>query len=726
MRSDDKYPGGEGGSTPDAGDIATVKRRPTIGDVRAAVAKMGARAWTVAPHLRDDDPIPRFGLGADLTHHPRSKDVRPLDISHLVKRTIANPLLSARNLQLQTMDLEVILSIGLDWRNRWGGRWLATIQSQGGCNNCWAFASTALVETMVRIEHGFWAKRSEGDMRDGWGGPTGENWVVRDGPANTPCVHGAGVTGALDWMAANGIADPDCYPWSFSDMTYAPTADRVGRTVRIGKYESIGSNEDAKTWLDVVGPVIASFDAFNDFQAYSGPEVYHQSSMATLAGFHYLLVVGYDDTKQCWIVRNSWGTGWGMVGYGLVGYGECNIDTRPKLGLRHTNPDPWSKRRLHNGNFFESGNGAEHRNFEMIRGDAPRVRHLWRDGGSGGFVWHETATLESATDDAAGAGCVGQPSATSTTFNRNFEAVYWELSGRLRHWWMDQQVNAWHDGGTFGPADIEGFPALIQSNYGAPGNLEVVVRRRGGQLVHLWRDSVEPFAWHEGVVIADGVKMSGPSLVQANVGTKGNFYVVCVTNRGTMQLWWRDNDNGMIWKRGEVFGRHVGATPVCMIQGQFGASDELTAGNFELCVAVGGRVEHWFRDNSALNAEAPRADFADPRFSDVVYATVKASYVQPEPGTTIRADVVPLLHDDGTGRIAAITKAGLYNATLLATVPDRWRRLAVFGHDVKHVWGLVEGSFGFNLEVVVEKTEGVLQHYFRDGDGWHEGVLIDV
>jgi hypothetical protein len=244
--------------------------------------------------------------------------------------------------------------------------------------------------------------------------------------------------------------------------------------------------------------------------------------------------------------------------------------------------------------------------------------------------------------------------------------------------------------------------------------------------VHLWRDSVAPFAWHEGVVIADGVKMSGPSLVQANVGTKGNFYVVCVTNRGTMQLWWRDNDNGMVWKRGEVFGGNVGATPVCMIQGQFGASDELTASNFELCVAVGGRAEHWFRDNSALSAEAPRADFADPRFSDVVYATVKASYVQPEPGTTVRADVVPLLHDDGSGRIAAVTKAGLYNATLLAAVPDRWHRLAVFGHDVKHVWGLVEGSFGFNLEVVVEKTDGALQHYYRDGDGWHEGVLIDV
>jgi hypothetical protein len=45
---------------------------------------------------------------------------------------------------------------------------------------------------------------------------------------------------------------------------------------------------------------------------------------------------------------------------------------------------------------------------------------------------------------------------------------------------------------------------------------------------------------------------------------------------------------------------------------------------------------------------------------------------------------------------------------------------------VKHVWGLVQGSFGFNLEVVVEHMDGRLQHYFRDGEGWHEGAFTDI
>ena len=88
------------------------------------------------------------------------------------------------------------------------GTRLRSPPSLGGASRALSGAA-ALVETMVCIEHGMWSKRFEGDIRDGWGGEAGENWAVTD--HITPCHKFNSVTGALDWIVKNGVADPDCY-----------------------------------------------------------------------------------------------------------------------------------------------------------------------------------------------------------------------------------------------------------------------------------------------------------------------------------------------------------------------------------------------------------------------------------------------------------------------------------------------------------------------------------
>ena len=39
-------------------------------------------------------------------------------------------------------------------------------------------------------------------------------------------------------------------------------------------------------------------------------------------------MIGYDDSKTCWIAKNSWGTGWGESGFFHIAYGECGIDSK--------------------------------------------------------------------------------------------------------------------------------------------------------------------------------------------------------------------------------------------------------------------------------------------------------------------------------------------------------------------------------------------------------------
>jgi C1A family cysteine protease len=39
-----------------------------------------------------------------------------------------------------------------------------------------------------------------------------------------------------------------------------------------------------------------------------------------MAGLHGVVAVGYDDSRQQLVIRNSWGTGWGDRGYGFLPY----------------------------------------------------------------------------------------------------------------------------------------------------------------------------------------------------------------------------------------------------------------------------------------------------------------------------------------------------------------------------------------------------------------------
>ena len=638
------------------------RRRPsleTVGDLRAQLREQQL-PWQVAEALNDEDRLPVFGLGADTEGLIRADELTaPLDFRELLGEPTNNPYLRRRWSELglardvyeyselveHPSEAPAILGVMMeteeppiggaaatrvDWRNRWGWPWITSVRDQNGCNACWAFTGTALVEAMTRIEHAVWTTRSEGDIHKGVG---------------KVCADLGNLGEVVGFVAANGLCDPGSFAWTTANVPYTPTPDRGGRTVKIGTTTWIGSTTDQKTWLDTIGPVATWFMVASDFGGY-GSGVYHRSKTATDLGGHFMLVVGYDDQQQCWIVKNSWGTSWGDGGFGLIGYGESGIDDYAKLGLRGTNPDPLTKRRLHNGSLIESGNGSLHRNFEMVTTyNGAHARHWWREGMTP-FIWKDASVFGS--DVAA---C---PTLTATTYGRNFETVYLTTGNRLHHWWFNQQGGTWSDGGVFGPTDAFGVPGFIQGNYGAPANFEVVVRTTDGKLNHWWRRNGPPWTWYDGGRFATNVAYSGAALVQGREGANGSLEVVCTLADGRMQHWWRDDDHGFAWKLRDSFAAGV-SSPPCMIEGHYTAADERQAGNYELCVAGGGQIQHWWRANNG----------------------------------------------------------------------DRlWRHSATFGHDVMSVIGLVEGSFGFNLEVVALRWDRMLQHYWRDGAGWHEGSVI--
>ena len=84
--------------------------------------------------------------------------------------------------------------------------------------------------------------------------------------------------------------------------------------------------------LDVVsnvGPVAVAIDASrSSFQFYSSG-IYNEPYCSSQYLDHGVLAVGYGDGY--WLVKNSWGTGWGQAGYIYMtrnGSNQCGIATQ--------------------------------------------------------------------------------------------------------------------------------------------------------------------------------------------------------------------------------------------------------------------------------------------------------------------------------------------------------------------------------------------------------------
>lgn len=71
-------------------------------------------------------------------------------------------------------------------------------------------------------------------------------------------------------------------------------------------------------------PVVIGFTVYEGFESQrvaaggvlNMPDVHREQVM----GGHAVLVSGYDDAENRWLVRNSWGAGWGMEGYFTMPY----------------------------------------------------------------------------------------------------------------------------------------------------------------------------------------------------------------------------------------------------------------------------------------------------------------------------------------------------------------------------------------------------------------------
>ncbi|HUV02265.1 MAG TPA: C1 family peptidase [Desulfobacteria bacterium] len=203
-----------------------------------------------------------------------------------------------------------------DWRNKDGQNWITSVKNQGSCGSCWAFAAVGAVEAVINIE------RNDPDIDI----DLSEQHLVSDCCAYCGDCGGGSPWYALYYIKDNGVPDEACFSYQASNSPCTPCSDWQDRAWEIGSYYGIEPNTtDAYKWgLGTYGPMIVVLRATDDFLYYTGG-IYEPVLTEDWGAVpnHAVVLVGYNDTEQYWIIKNSWGlySGWGEEGYVKVGYG---------------------------------------------------------------------------------------------------------------------------------------------------------------------------------------------------------------------------------------------------------------------------------------------------------------------------------------------------------------------------------------------------------------------
>jgi len=190
----------------------------------------------------------------------------------------------------------------VDWRTKGA---VTPIKDQGQCGSCWAFSAVASTEGAHFLAKGKLVSLSE------------QNLVDCSGSEGNQGCNGGLMTQAFDYIKSNnGIDTEASYPYKAQDGTCHFSVANVGSTLT--SYSNVASgNENALATSIVAGPTSVAIDAsHSSFQLYTSG-IYYEPACSSSALDHGVTAVGYGVTgsKDFYIVKNSWGTSWGMSGY---------------------------------------------------------------------------------------------------------------------------------------------------------------------------------------------------------------------------------------------------------------------------------------------------------------------------------------------------------------------------------------------------------------------------
>jgi len=219
-----------------------------------------------------------------------------------------------------------------DWRSKGV---VSDVKDQGHCGSCWAFGTTATVESHAAIATGTLETLSTQQL-------------VSCAPNPLHCGGVGGCEGSIPEVAYNYI---QLYgmtsEWMYSYSSYHGETGQcsfngttTASVVTIDGYRKIPSNSyhDVMAALVRKGPLAINVQA-NTWSDYESGIFAGCSDMSNVDLDHVVQLVGYGwdgpEDAAYWLVRNSWDATWGENGYirlRRTEHNECGVDVSPLDG----------------------------------------------------------------------------------------------------------------------------------------------------------------------------------------------------------------------------------------------------------------------------------------------------------------------------------------------------------------------------------------------------------
>jgi hypothetical protein len=219
------------------------------------------------------------------------------------------PIVSVSALKNNTIESSVVLPSAFSWRDINGTDYTTSIRDQSPAPTCEAFGICAALETKMQyqLKERYNPDLSENHLYFYAGGTIEKGYVS--------------LVDAAHYLMEFGVPDEGCFPDPHRafDYPYESLPGWENRTVKITEWGWIDHNiTTMKQALIDHGPLIVCIHFWQDFFYYFGGVYKHHIGQPV--GGHVVAIVGYDDSKNCWMVKNSWGTKWGDQGWFRMSY----------------------------------------------------------------------------------------------------------------------------------------------------------------------------------------------------------------------------------------------------------------------------------------------------------------------------------------------------------------------------------------------------------------------